>query len=66
MNGVVQLEVRDDGRGLPPEQERSRRALGIVGMRDRARFLGGDLTVSSVPGRGTTVTAHIPVAEVAG
>jgi signal transduction histidine kinase len=66
MNGVVQLEVRDDGRGLPPEQERSRRALGIVGMRDRARFLGGDLTVSSMPGRGTTVTAHIPIAEVAG
>jgi signal transduction histidine kinase len=37
-----------------------------VGMRDRARFLGGDLTVSSMPGRGTTVTAHIPIAEVAG
>jgi signal transduction histidine kinase len=65
-NGFVQLEVRDDGKGLPPEQERSRRALGIVGMRDRARFFGGDISVSSVPGCGTTVTAHMPIAEVAG
>jgi two-component system sensor histidine kinase UhpB len=64
-DGLVRLEVRDDGDGLPPEQERSPRALGIVGMRDRARFFGGDVTFSSAPGQGTTVTAYLPVAGMA-
>jgi PAS domain S-box-containing protein len=59
-NGTLVLSVNDDGRGLPAETS-SRRSLGILGMGERARALGGDITVTGAPGRGTTVTARIPI-----
>jgi two-component system sensor histidine kinase UhpB len=53
----VELEVADDGRGFAFEQ--SERGLGIGGMRERALLVGGELTIESRPGQGTTVKLHI-------
>jgi signal transduction histidine kinase len=55
-DGRVVLEVRDDGAGFDPDapEVRSRR-LGLTSMEERARRLGGRLTVASAPGGGTTV-----------
>ncbi|HKI67494.1 MAG TPA: sensor histidine kinase [Solirubrobacterales bacterium] len=53
----VELEVSDDGRGFAFEQ--SERGLGIGGMRERALLVGGELTIESRPGQGTTVKLHI-------
>ncbi len=53
----VELEVADDGRGFAFEQ--SERGLGIGGMRERALLVGGELTIESRPGQGTTVRLHI-------
>jgi signal transduction histidine kinase len=61
-DGIIQLEVRDDGKGMDAHEARAG-ALGVIGMRDRARLFGGELTVASAPGRGTTVTASLPVQE---
>jgi two-component system sensor histidine kinase UhpB len=49
----VELTVADDGRGFAFEESES--GLGIAGMRERALLLGGELTIESRPGRGTTV-----------
>jgi len=59
--GRVTLTVRDDGVGFDPAARliRSRR-LGLTSMRERARALGGRLTVESAPGKGTTVLAEVP------
>jgi two-component system sensor histidine kinase UhpB len=54
----VHLEVADDGRGFAFEQ--SERGLGIGGMRERALLVGGELTIESRPGQGTTVRLSIP------
>jgi signal transduction histidine kinase len=62
-SAMVHLTVHDDGRGIPAEETRDPRALGLVGMRDRARLFGGDVAVSGRPGQGTTVTAFVPLAE---
>jgi PAS domain S-box-containing protein len=62
-DGALALTVEDDGRGLPESGDSPRRSLGILGMRERARALGGDVTVTSSPGDGTKVTARIPVAS---
>jgi signal transduction histidine kinase len=60
-DGHVVLVVRDDGKGLPGAGGGRRRSLGILGMGERARALGGDVTVGGSPGHGTTVTARIPI-----
>jgi two-component system sensor histidine kinase UhpB len=55
--GVV-LEVVDDGRGFAFEE--AERGLGIAGMRERALLIGGELTIESRPGHGTTVRLTVP------
>jgi len=54
------LEVRDNGRGMAADGAGKRRSLGILGMRERAMLLGGTLTITGVPGQGTTVRVSIP------
>jgi len=75
-DGVLRLTVRDDGCGFMPESpERSsvlangdqirredagHKGLGLFGMEERTRLLGGHLTVRSSPGAGTTIIAELP------
>jgi PAS domain S-box-containing protein len=55
---VLRCEVSDDGRGGADESS----GTGILGLRDRAEAAGGTLSVVSPPGRGTVVTAALPLA----
>ena len=58
------LAVRDDGAGFEPAGEPSRQdCFGLEGMRERIRLAGGTLVVVSEPGKGTEVTARVPLAE---
>jgi signal transduction histidine kinase len=54
----VAVEIIDDGRGFQPERTRG---MGILGMEERVRQLGGELTIRSTPGKGTTVHAELPI-----
>jgi signal transduction histidine kinase len=56
--GELRLRVRDDGAGA--SQARLAVGAGVVNMRDRFVALGGELEVTSVPGRGTRVCGGIP------
>jgi two-component system sensor histidine kinase UhpB len=56
--GGVELTVTDDGRGFAFDE--SEGGLGIAGMRERALLIGGELTIESRPGRGTTVRLTVP------
>ena len=62
-NGNLILEVRDNGRGIGDEQLSTKTSLGIVGMRERVLLLGGTLTISGTPGKGTTVRVLIPASR---
>jgi signal transduction histidine kinase len=57
------LTVRDNGRGVAPGGAVSSRAFGLLGMRERALLLGGELDLTSSPRRGTTVSLRIPLAN---
>jgi PAS domain S-box-containing protein len=59
--GRVVLEVKDDGRGLNAEPGSGRLSLGMLGMRERARRLGGSVAWTSARGAGTVVQASIPL-----
>ncbi len=55
----VCLSIRDDGRGLPPAGA-AQGGMGMIGMRARARSLGGDLTVHSKEGQGVEIEVRVP------
>lgn len=52
------IDVSDDGRGFDPAANRGR-GVGLVGMEERARELGGELEVRSAPGEGTRVSVRV-------
>jgi signal transduction histidine kinase len=54
---TLHLEIKDDGRGLPPER---RRGVGVASMRERAAELGGHCVVESLSVGGTRVRASLP------
>jgi two-component system sensor histidine kinase DegS len=60
----TRLKIEDDGRGFnaPARMDDlvSTGKLGLIGMHERARMLGGTLTVQSDPGEGTAIIAEMP------
>jgi two-component system sensor histidine kinase UhpB len=54
----IALTVRDDGRGFEPE--RASNGLGLNGMAERARLVGGELEIDSRPGAGTALSLKVP------
>jgi two-component system sensor histidine kinase UhpB len=68
--GAVQLRIEDDGRGFDPAHA-SRDAvelqqLGLLGIRERAELLGGEVQIESAPERGTRLRVSIPIGETVG
>jgi len=64
---IVELVIHDDGIGFDPGHHpagrRRKGGLGLLGMRERASYVDGDLEVKSAPGKGTTIHAQIPLME---
>jgi signal transduction histidine kinase len=54
------LEVSDNGRGISREELDSPLAYGLMGMHERARLCRGELSITGVPGEGTTIRLRIP------
>jgi len=60
-DGHLELTVADDGRGFDPALPQGRHRVGLASMRERARSVGGQLTLATSPGQGTRVTVRVPV-----
>lgn len=58
---AVVLVVRDNGRGISSDQISGIQSLGIMGMRERAEYFGGEITFRGVRGKGTTVVVKFPL-----
>ncbi len=63
--GVLTLEVQDDGRGMSPDMLKKPQSFGLKGLQERARRAGGWLDVSSRPGHGTSVIVSMPLPSAA-
>jgi signal transduction histidine kinase len=63
-DGELLVEVLDDGIGMTTDQSSKLNSMGLAGMRERARYLGGRLEVTSTPGEGTRVALLIPLGGV--
>ncbi len=61
----TRITVSDNGKGFDPPSSVGELArdgkLGLAGMQERARLLGGSMTLKSEPGKGTTVTTEVPI-----
>jgi PAS domain S-box-containing protein len=56
------MEIEDNGRGIPTSKAKTKtRGLGLVSMRERIEYLGGDFQIKSSSGRGTKVRVKIPI-----
>lgn len=60
-DGQLELRVGDNGRGITEEEMRNTHSLGLLGMRERALLVDGEVSISGRAGRGTTVIARVPV-----
>jgi len=56
-----EMEVRDDGQGITESQRINSRSLGLLGMKERALLVGGEVNISGEEGAGTTVTVRVPL-----
>jgi PAS domain S-box-containing protein len=69
MPGWICMTIKDDGKSFQVERvllARGGNRLGLLGMRERLEMVGGRFDVESVPGKGTTITAQIPLGKAAG
>jgi PAS domain S-box-containing protein len=62
---VVTLRISDHGRGFNPRVQNSAAGIGMIGMNERLRLVGGKLLVKSEPKRGTEILAEVPLAVAA-
>ncbi len=60
---AIRMEITDDGKSFEVQRvlhaKRNKR-LGLLGMRERVEMVGGNFSVESAPGQGTTIRAQIP------
>ena len=66
-NGTLGLRIEDDGRGFGGPEALARAAhdghVGVVGMRERVRALGGTFRIHSEPGKGTSIEVELPLGQ---
>mgnify|MGYP001570252337 CR=1 FL=1 len=59
-SGTITLDINDNGKGFSNVDQSMRRSFGLIGMRERAAMLGGEMKVHSQPGAGTSIEIVIP------
>jgi len=60
-DGTFVLTISDNGVGIGSKAVKCSPSLGLIGMRERAALVGGRVDITGAPGRGTTVTVHVPL-----
>lgn len=59
-NNKVKMFIEDNGIGFEPELVDPSQHLGLIGMRERAEMVGGNLTIESTIGTGTSIIVEVP------
>jgi signal transduction histidine kinase len=60
-NGKAVMTIRDNGIGISPARIAAADSLGLLGMRERAELLGGEVVIEGQPGQGTMLTVTLPL-----
>lgn len=57
----IVLKVTDNGRGITEREKTGAKSLGLLGMRERAFILGGEVSIQGMPGKGTAISVTMPL-----
>jgi signal transduction histidine kinase len=60
---LAMVMIEDDGAGFDPSRVQGGDHFGLLGMRERAEALGGNLTLETSPGKGTVIVVEVPLAD---
>ena len=60
-NGTIVLSVQDNGKGIRKERITAPDAFGLIGMRERVKFLGGEVSIKGTHNKGTSVIVSLPL-----
>jgi PAS domain S-box-containing protein len=60
----VVLKIADDGKGFDTTRARTKKTLGLLGMRERAQMMGAEFDLFSKEGKGTSLLVKVPVASI--
>jgi signal transduction histidine kinase len=55
------LTIQDDGKGFTKGREFDTQSLGLLGMRERANLVGGEINIESAPDKGTRIALKVPL-----
>jgi PAS domain S-box-containing protein len=59
--GSINFTIRDDGRGITKKELKGTTSLGLVGIRERLRMIGGSFTIEGKTGSGTVLSVEVPL-----
>jgi signal transduction histidine kinase len=62
VDGYFALSIRDNGKGISHSERSAQKSLGILGMRERAHLIGGEVSITGAEGQGAVVTVRVPIA----
>ena len=60
-HGYFALSVSDNGKGITESEKSEQQSLGILGMRERAHLIGGEIDIKGVERKGTVVIVRVPI-----
>ena len=60
-NGNIVLEVTDNGRGITEAEIGDPQSFGLIGMRERVKYIHGEVTIAGSPGKGTKIRVTLPL-----
>ena len=63
VKGMLDVKICDNGIGLAESERYKHDSFGLIGMQERAQYLGGWLSICSQQGQGTCLTLHIPLED---
>lgn len=63
-DGTLTMEVSDNGKGITEAEISDAKSFGLMGIKERALLLGGEVEVNGAPGLGTTLTLRVSLSEL--
>jgi signal transduction histidine kinase len=60
-DGRLHFQIRDNGRGLTKNEKTARNSLGLIGIKERVRYIGGTVRIRGSQGQGTVVSVSVPL-----